>query len=225
MLIPEFKFSLLTLHAGAIDTTIEAGFESFFGNNHVRDFIPQSCGLRFSSASCRSLVDLTQRRCPVDSAERLWLAMSESEGEASKTDPKLEWYPGPDTVVEARVESSKMTKNGEEQNASSCAANGIEVTKLTSTFMSFQITSRPFTEWFKVLTMQKSGHTACLRLETDKMTATDAASQDDGDMASGVGVSIITSSMKTRLTFQHSLINTRLFWPLFCDGSAEKKSS
>jgi len=189
-LIPEFKSSLLTLHAGAIETDIEAGFESSFGNNHVRDFIPQSGELRFSSASCRSLVDSTQRRCPVDSAERLWLAMSESEGEASKTDPELELYPGTDTIVEARVESSKMMKNGEEQNASSGAANGVEVTKLTSAFLSFQIASRPFTEWFNALTMQKSGDTACRRLETDKMTATDAASQDGGDMASGAGVSI-----------------------------------
>ena len=60
--------SLVTLHAGAIEATIEAGFESFFRHNHVRDFILQASGLRFSSASCRSLVDSTQRRCPVDLA-------------------------------------------------------------------------------------------------------------------------------------------------------------
>ena len=55
--------SLITLHAGAIEATIEAGFESFFRHNHVRDFILQASGLRFSSASCRSLVDSTQHRC------------------------------------------------------------------------------------------------------------------------------------------------------------------
>jgi len=195
--------------------TIEAGFESFFGNNHVRDFVPQSGGLLFSSASCRSLVDSTQRRCPVDSGECFWLAMSESEGEASKTDPELESYPGADTVVETRVVSSKMTKNSEDQNVSSGATNRVEISKLTSAFMSFQIASRPFTEWFHVLTKQKSSDTACRRLETDKMTATDAASQDGGDMASGAGVSIITSSMKTRLASQHSLINTRFCFFFF----------
>ena len=63
--------SRITLHAGAIETTIESGFESFLGNNHVREFMPQSGGLRFPSASCRSPVDSTLRRCPVDSAERL----------------------------------------------------------------------------------------------------------------------------------------------------------
>jgi len=57
-------------------------------------------------------VDSTQRRCPVDSAERLWLTMSESDSEASKTDPELELYPDTDTVVEGRVESRKVTKNG-----------------------------------------------------------------------------------------------------------------
>jgi len=127
--------------------------------------------------------------------------MSESEGEASKTVSELELYPGTDTVVETRVESSRMTKNSEDQSASSGATNGVEVTKLTSAFMSFQIASRPFTELFNVLTVQKNSDTACRRLETDKMTVTDAAPQDGGDMASGTGVSIITSSMNTRLAF------------------------
>ena len=68
--------------------------------------------------------------------------------------------------METRVESSKMTKISEDQNASSGATNGVEVTKLTSAFMSFQIASRPFTEWFNVLTMQKSSDTAFRRLET-----------------------------------------------------------
>jgi len=95
--------SLVTIQASAIEATIDVGFESFFGNNHVRNFMPQSGGLWFSSASCRSPMDSTQRCCPVDTAERLWLAMSESDGEASKTDPELELYPGTDTVVEGRV--------------------------------------------------------------------------------------------------------------------------
>jgi len=138
--------SFVTLRASAIEATIEAGFESFLGNNHVRDFMPQSGGLRFSSASCRSPVDSTQRRCPVDSAERLWLTMSESDSEASKTDPELELYPDTDTVVEGRVESRKVTKNGAAQNASNGDTHEVEVSKLTSAFMSFQIASRPFTE-------------------------------------------------------------------------------
>jgi len=123
--------------------------------------MPQSGRLRFSSASCRSLVDSTQRRCPMDSAERLWPAISESDCEASKTDPELELYPGTDTVVEGRVESRKVTKNGVEQNASNGAAHGVGVSKLTSALVSFQIASRPFTEWFNVVTMQKSGDTSC----------------------------------------------------------------
>jgi len=138
--------SFVTLRASAIEATIEAGFESFLESNHVRDFMPQSCGLRFSSASCRSPVDSTQRRCPVDSAERLWLTMSESDSEASKTDPELELYPDTDTVVEGRVESRKVTKNGAAQNASNGDTHGVEVSKLTSAFMSFQIAPRPFTE-------------------------------------------------------------------------------
>jgi len=80
-LIPAFKISLVTLHAAATETTIEARVKSFFGNDHIRDFMSQSGGLRLSSASCRCPVDSTERYCPVDSAERLWLAM----GEASKT--------------------------------------------------------------------------------------------------------------------------------------------
>jgi len=73
-LIPAFKISPVTLHAGAIETTIEVGVESFFGNTYVRDFIPKSGGLWLSSSLCRSLLDSTQRRCPIDSAECLWLA-------------------------------------------------------------------------------------------------------------------------------------------------------
>jgi len=92
--------SLITLRAGAIETTIESGFESFLGNNHVREFIPQSGGLRFPSASRGSPVDSTQRRCLVDSAERLWLVITESDGEASKTVSEMESYPGTDVVVE-----------------------------------------------------------------------------------------------------------------------------
>jgi len=218
--------SPITLHAGAIKTTIESGFESFLGKNHVKEFMPQSGGLRFPSAPCRSPADSTQRHCPVDSAERLWLVMSASDVEASKTDAsktvsELELYPGADAVVEARVKSIKMTKNGEEQSASNDAANGVEVSKLTSVFLSFQIASQPCTEWFNVLTMHKSGDTACHRLEGSKMTATDAAPQESGDTTSGAGVSIITSSMKIRLANQHSLINTRFCFFLFFNGSAE----
>ena len=78
----------------------------------------------------------------MDSAERLWLAMSKSDGEASKTHPELELYPGTDTVVEGWVESRKMTKNGAEpQNASNGAAHRVEISILTSAFMSFQIAS------------------------------------------------------------------------------------
>jgi hypothetical protein len=147
--------------------------------------------------------------------------MSASDVEASKTVLELESYPGADAVVEARVESSNMTKNGEEQNASNDTANGVEVSKLTSVFLSFQITSRPFTGWFNVLTMHKSGDTAYHRLKGSKMTATDAVPQESGDTASGAGVSITMSSMKIRLAFQHSLINTRFFLSLFFNGSAE----
>jgi len=96
----------------------------------------QSGGLRFSSASCRSLVDSTQRCCPVDSSERLSLAMSESDRKASMTDPELELYPGTDTVVEGRVKSRKVTKIGAEQNASNGAAHGVEISKLTSALVS-----------------------------------------------------------------------------------------
>ena len=99
--------SLIMLHAGAIETTLESGFESFLGNNYVREFIPQSGGLRFPSASCCSPMDSTQRRCPVDSAECLWLVMSESDGEASKTVSELESYPGTDAVVEQEVSRAR----------------------------------------------------------------------------------------------------------------------
>ena len=184
-LIPAFKSSLVTLHAGPIETTIEAGVESFLGNNHVRDLMSQSTGLRLSSASCCSPVNSTERRCPVDPVERLWLEISESDGEASKASLELVLCPGTEAVVETRVESSKMTKNGIKRNASSGAANGVEVSKLTSVFMPFQFTSRLLTERFDVLTMQKSG-----------------------DTASRAGVWIITSSMGTVLVFRHSLFRT-----------------
>ena len=75
--------------------------------------------------------------------------------------------------------------------------------------------------------MKKSGDTSCRHLEGSKMTATDALSQESGNTASGTGISIITSSMKTRLALQHWLINTRFFLSMFCDGSAknsQKKS-
>ena len=98
---------------------------------------------------------------------------------------------------------------------------GVEVSKLTSALVSFQITSRTFTEWFNVLAMQKSGDTSCRHLEGSKMTATDALSQESGNTASGTGISIITSSMKTRLALQRWLINTRFFLSMFCDGSAK----
>jgi hypothetical protein len=77
----------------------------------------------------------------VDSAERLWLAVTESNRESPKTAPELTFYSDAETVVEARVESSKMTENCAEQNASSGAATGVEVSKLTSAFMPFQIKS------------------------------------------------------------------------------------
>jgi len=56
-----------------------------------------------------------------------------------------------------------------------------------------------------------------------KTTATDAAPQESrgSDTTSGAGVSIITSSMKTRLASQRSLVNTRLCFFLFFNGNAE----
>jgi len=69
--------------------------------------------------------------------------------------------------------------------------------------------------------MQKSGDTSCRHLEGSKMTSTDAASQECGNTASGTRVSIITSSMKTRLALEHWLINTRFFLSMFCDARAE----
>ena len=147
--------------------------------------------------------------------------MSESDGAASKTDPELELYPSTDIGAEGRVESRKMTKNDAEQNVRNGAAHGVEVSKLTSALVSFQITSRTFTEWFNVLAMQKSGDTACHRLEGKRMTVTDELSQECGDTASGAGVSIITSSMKTHLASQCSLVNTRFLFFLFFDGSAK----
>jgi len=89
---------------------------------------------------------------------------------------------------------------------------------LTSALVSFQIASRPFTEWFNVVAMQKSGDTSCRHLEGSKMTAT---SQEYRNTASGTGVSIITSSMKAHLALQHWLINTSFFLSMFCDARAE----
>ena len=97
---------------------------TFFGNSHARDFMPQSGGLRRSRTWCRSLVDSTECHCLVDSAERLWLAVSDSNCEAPKAAPGLTWYSGAEAAVEARVESSKMTENSAEQNASSGTATG-----------------------------------------------------------------------------------------------------
>jgi len=59
------------------------------------------------------------------------------------------------------------------------------------------------------------------------MTATDSASQECGNTASGTGISIITSSMKARLALQHWLIHTRFFLSMFCDaraGNSKKKT-
>jgi len=49
-------------------------------------------------------------------------AVSDSNGEAPKAAPGLTWYSGAEAAVEARVESSKMTENSAEQNASSGTA-------------------------------------------------------------------------------------------------------
>jgi len=71
---------------------------------------------------------------------------------------------------------------------------------------------------------EKSGRFNSIRVyvfNADKMTATDVAPQESGDTTSGAGVSIITSSMKTLLASQHSLINTRFCFFLFFNGSAE----
>jgi len=57
--------------------------------------------------------------------------------------------------------------------------------------------------------------------EHGKTMATDAAPQESGDTASGAGVSIITSSMKTLLASQRSLVNTRFSYFVFVYGSAE----
>ena len=57
--------------------------------------------------------------------------------------------------------------------------------------------------------------------EPGKTTATDAVPQESGDTESGAGVSIITSSMKTLLVSQRSLVNTRFCFCLFLNGSAE----
>ena len=147
--------------------------------------MPRSDGPRRPSASCRSRVDSAECRSPMDSAGRLWLAVRESNGEAPKAAPGLMLYSGAEAAVEARVESSKMTENGAEQNASSGAATGVEVSKLTSVFMPFRFTSRPSAEWFHVLTVQKSG-----------------------DATSGAGAWIMTSPMGTLLAFRHSLVRT-----------------
>ena len=58
----------------------------------------------------------------MDSAGRLWLAVRKSNGEAPRAALGLMLYSGAEAAVEARVESSKMTENGAEQNASSGAA-------------------------------------------------------------------------------------------------------
>jgi hypothetical protein len=159
-LMSAFMNSRVTLHAGAMGTTTKTRVQLFFGESQVRDFMPQSGGLRCPRASCRSLVDSVERCWLVDSAERLWLAVTESNRESPKTAPELTFYSDAETVVEARVESSKMTENCAEQNASSVAATGVEVSKLTSAFMPFQIKSRPSAGWFSIFTMQKSGDTA-----------------------------------------------------------------
>jgi len=86
--------------------------------------MPQSSGLRRPRALCRSQVDSTECCCPVDSVERLWLAVSDSNGERPKTAPGLTWYSGAEAAAEARVESSKMTENSAEKNASSSDATG-----------------------------------------------------------------------------------------------------
>jgi len=140
-LMSAFMNSRVTLHAGAMGTTTKTRVQLFFGESQVRDFMPQSGGLRCPRASCRSLVDSVERCWLVDSAERLWLAVTESNRESPKTAPELTFYSDAETVVEARVESSKMTENCAEQNASSGAATGVEVSKLTSAFMPFQIKS------------------------------------------------------------------------------------
>jgi len=57
--------------------------------------------------------------------ERLWLAVSHRNGEAPKVAPGLTWYSGAEVAVEARVESSKMTENSAEKNASSSDATGV----------------------------------------------------------------------------------------------------
>jgi len=51
--------------------------------------MPHSGGLRCLRASCRSSVDSAKCRCLVDSAERLWLSASDSNGEAPKAAPVL----------------------------------------------------------------------------------------------------------------------------------------
>jgi len=147
--------------------------------------MPRSDGPRFPSASGRSRVDSAECRSPMDSAGRLWLAVRESNGEAPKAAPGLMLYSGAEAAVEARVESSKMTENGAEQNASSGAATEVEVSELTSVFVPFRFTSQPSTGWFHVLTVQKSG-----------------------DTTSGAGAWIMTSRMGTLLAFRHSLVRT-----------------
>ena len=69
--------------------------------------MPQSGGLRRSRASCRSPVDSVKCHCPVESAERLWLALSDSNSQAPKAAPGLMLYSGAEAAVEAMVEFSK----------------------------------------------------------------------------------------------------------------------
>jgi len=149
---------------------------TFLKNCRVRDLIPRSGGSRRPN---------TSRRSRVDSAGRLWLTVRESNGEAPTAALGLILYYGAETAVEARAESSKMTKNCAEQNASSGAATEIEVSELTSAFMPFRFTSQPSAGWFHVLTVQKSG-----------------------DTTSGAGAWIMTSPMGTLLAFRHSLVRT-----------------
>jgi len=58
-------------------------------------------------------------------------------------------------------------------------------------------------------------------VEPVKTTATDTVSQESADTSSGQGVSIITSSMKTLLVSQRSLVNMRFCFFLFFNSSAE----
>jgi len=86
--------------------------------------MPRSGRSRRPSASRRSRVDSAESRSAAvaHSAGRLWLTVRKSNGEAPRAALGLILYSGAEADVEARVESSKMTENGAEQNASSGAA-------------------------------------------------------------------------------------------------------